>query len=75
MNRAYAYACFERANCTDIDILMRCANDCHFRSFFFFRAKKGQPHVTVAWYFRPEQTIHPAVRQFWEGEVFKTSRF
>ncbi|KAI0063253.1 hypothetical protein BV25DRAFT_1802548 [Artomyces pyxidatus] len=38
-------------------------------------AKKGQPGVTVCWYYRPEQTIHPAQRQFWEGEVFKTSHF
>ncbi|KAI0044882.1 hypothetical protein FA95DRAFT_1608164 [Auriscalpium vulgare] len=38
-------------------------------------AKKGQPGVTVCWYHRPEQTFHPAHRQFWEGEVFKTSHF
>ncbi|PPQ69200.1 hypothetical protein CVT26_003640 [Gymnopilus dilepis] len=37
--------------------------------------KKGQPGITVAWYYRPEQTFHPANRQFWEGEVFKTSHF
>ncbi|KZT64027.1 hypothetical protein DAEQUDRAFT_733167 [Daedalea quercina L-15889] len=37
--------------------------------------KKGQPGVTVAWYYRPEQTFHPAHRQFWENEVFKTSHF
>lgn len=40
-----------------------------------FREKKGQPGLTVCWYNRPEQTIHPAHRQFWEGEVFKTSHF
>ncbi|KAI0697178.1 hypothetical protein BC835DRAFT_1270780 [Cytidiella melzeri] len=34
--------------------------------------RKGRPGVTVAWYFRPEQTFHPAQRQFWENEVFKT---
>ncbi|KAH9947379.1 hypothetical protein B0H21DRAFT_739315 [Amylocystis lapponica] len=38
-------------------------------------AKKGQPGVTVCWYYRPEQTFHPAHRQFWENEVFKTSHF
>ncbi|TFK47979.1 hypothetical protein OE88DRAFT_1635762 [Heliocybe sulcata] len=39
------------------------------------REKKGQPGLTVCWYNRPEQTIHPGHRQFWEGEVFKTSHF
>ncbi|KAJ2912411.1 hypothetical protein MD484_g8004, partial [Candolleomyces efflorescens] len=38
-------------------------------------AKKGQQGVTVSWYYRPEQTYHPANRSFWEGEVFKTSHF
>ncbi|KAI0932780.1 hypothetical protein AcV5_004095 [Taiwanofungus camphoratus] len=38
-------------------------------------ARKGQPGVTVCWYYRPEQTFHPAHRQFWEKEVFKTSHF
>ncbi|KIM81769.1 hypothetical protein PILCRDRAFT_821115 [Piloderma croceum F 1598] len=38
-------------------------------------AKKGQPGLTMCWYYRPEQTFHPAQRQFWEGEVFKTSHF
>ncbi|KAI0085714.1 hypothetical protein BDY19DRAFT_896215 [Irpex rosettiformis] len=38
-------------------------------------SKKGQAGVTVAWYYRPEQTWHPAQRQFWESEVFKTSHF
>ncbi|KAI0344044.1 hypothetical protein BDW22DRAFT_1412656 [Trametopsis cervina] len=37
--------------------------------------KRSRPGVTVAWYFRPEQTFHPAHRQFWENEVFKTSHF
>ncbi|OBZ78727.1 Chromatin structure-remodeling complex subunit rsc1 [Grifola frondosa] len=38
-------------------------------------SKKGQPGVTACWYYRPEQTFHPAQRQFWEKEVFKTSHF
>ncbi|KAF9042166.1 hypothetical protein BJ165DRAFT_1415950 [Panaeolus papilionaceus] len=37
--------------------------------------RKGQKGITVSWYYRPEQTFHPATRQFWEGEVFKTSHF
>ncbi|KAH9850627.1 hypothetical protein C2E23DRAFT_904961 [Lenzites betulinus] len=37
--------------------------------------KKGQLGVSVSWYYRPEQTFHPASRQFWEKEVFKTSHF
>ncbi|OCH94163.1 hypothetical protein OBBRIDRAFT_748123 [Obba rivulosa] len=37
--------------------------------------KKGLPGVTVCWYYRPEQTFHPANRSFWEREVFKTSHF
>lgn len=32
-------------------------------------------HVTVCWYYRPEQTIHTADRAFYEHEVFKTSHF
>lgn len=36
-------------------------------------SRKGQAGVTVSWYYRPEQTYHPANRAFWEGEVFKTS--
>ncbi|KAL7420864.1 hypothetical protein Q5752_004818 [Cryptotrichosporon argae] len=32
-------------------------------------------HVTVCWYFRPEQTIHPAEQRFFEREVFKSTRF
>ncbi|KAL4064792.1 hypothetical protein V8B97DRAFT_1987062 [Scleroderma yunnanense] len=38
-------------------------------------AKKGQPGVTVCWYYRPEQTFHPAHTLFMEKEVFKTSHF
>ncbi|PPQ87841.1 hypothetical protein CVT25_009493 [Psilocybe cyanescens] len=37
--------------------------------------KSGRPGITVSWYYRPEQTFHPSNRQFWEGEVFKTSHF
>lgn len=36
-------------------------------------ATKGKPGLTVCWYYRPEQTVHPAHRLFWENEVFKTS--
>lgn len=38
------------------------------------RSKKGRPGLTVCWYFRPEQTFHPEMRQFWENEIFKTSK-
>lgn len=38
-------------------------------------ATKGRPYLTVAWYYRPEQTFHPAHRLFWDHEVFKTSHF
>lgn len=31
--------------------------------------------ISVCWYFRPEQTIHPADRTFYESEVFKTAQF
>ncbi|KAF9527101.1 hypothetical protein CPB83DRAFT_856749 [Crepidotus variabilis] len=37
--------------------------------------EKGHPHITVAWYYRPEQTFHVSNRVFWENEVFKTSHF
>ncbi|EJF58495.1 hypothetical protein DICSQDRAFT_90751 [Dichomitus squalens LYAD-421 SS1] len=37
--------------------------------------RKGQPGVSVCWYYRPEQTWHPTDRQFWENEVFKTGHF
>ncbi|EIN13357.1 hypothetical protein PUNSTDRAFT_78873 [Punctularia strigosozonata HHB-11173 SS5] len=36
---------------------------------------KGQPGISVCWYYRPEQTWHPAHRQFWQNEVFKTGHF
>lgn len=29
-------------------------------------------HVTVCWYYRPEQTVHPSNKLFYETEVFKT---
>lgn len=32
-------------------------------------------HVTVCWYFRPEQTVHPADKMFVDNEVFKTGYF
>ncbi|KAF4584606.1 hypothetical protein EYR38_001835 [Pleurotus pulmonarius] len=38
-------------------------------------ARLGDPGITVAWYFRPEQTFHPATRTFFENEVFKSSHF
>ncbi|KAF8628527.1 hypothetical protein AX15_003840 [Amanita polypyramis BW_CC] len=38
-------------------------------------SKRGQRGLTVSWYYRPEQTFHSADRNFWEGEVFKTSHF
>ncbi|KDQ17463.1 hypothetical protein BOTBODRAFT_29646 [Botryobasidium botryosum FD-172 SS1] len=38
-------------------------------------APLGQVSLTACWYFRPEQTVHPANRQFWENEVFKTGHF
>ncbi|KAF9235837.1 hypothetical protein BU15DRAFT_77561 [Melanogaster broomeanus] len=38
-------------------------------------AKKGQPGLSVCWYYRPEQTFHPAHAQFMDKEVFKTSLF
>ncbi|KAF8525251.1 hypothetical protein BU17DRAFT_42281 [Hysterangium stoloniferum] len=37
--------------------------------------RKTQQGLTVCWYFRPEQTIHPRHRQFWENEIFKTGHF
>ncbi|KAF8588485.1 hypothetical protein K439DRAFT_1384573 [Ramaria rubella] len=37
--------------------------------------RKTQQGLTACWYFRPEQTVHPAHRQFWEGEIFKTGHF
>ncbi|OJA10610.1 hypothetical protein AZE42_09931 [Rhizopogon vesiculosus] len=38
-------------------------------------AKKGQPGLSVCWYYRPEQTFHPAHTQFMDKEVFKTGLF
>ncbi|KAH7925669.1 hypothetical protein BV22DRAFT_416009 [Leucogyrophana mollusca] len=38
-------------------------------------AKKGQHGLTICWYYRPEQTFHPAHQRFMEGEVFKTGHF
>ncbi|KAG8220643.1 hypothetical protein J3R82DRAFT_2911 [Butyriboletus roseoflavus] len=38
-------------------------------------AKKGQPGISICWYYRPEQTFHPAHAQFMDKEVFKTSLF
>lgn len=32
-------------------------------------------HVTVCWYYRPEETVHTRDRMFYEGEVFKTGHF
>ncbi|KAK6906505.1 hypothetical protein I203_100490 [Kwoniella mangroviensis CBS 8507] len=32
-------------------------------------------HVTVCWYFRPEQTVHTPDKMFFEREVFKTGHF
>jgi chromatin structure-remodeling complex subunit RSC1/2 len=35
----------------------------------------GQTSVSVCWYFRPEGTIHPASRLFWDHEILKTGYF
>ncbi|EIW70202.1 hypothetical protein TREMEDRAFT_68547 [Tremella mesenterica DSM 1558] len=32
-------------------------------------------HITICWYFRPEQTVHTADRTFHENEIFKTGHF
>ncbi|KAL8276216.1 hypothetical protein RQP46_011377 [Phenoliferia psychrophenolica] len=39
--------------------------------------KDGSPqrYFNVCWYFRPEETVHPASRTFYENEVFKTGQF
>lgn len=34
-----------------------------------------QHYITACWYFRPEQTVHTADRQFMEREVLKTGHF
>lgn len=39
------------------------------------KADSPQRYVTVCWYYRPEETIHQADRQFYESEVFKTNIF
>ncbi|GAA5854738.1 hypothetical protein JCM8547_004051 [Rhodosporidiobolus lusitaniae] len=39
------------------------------------RSDSPQRGLTVCWYFRPEETVHPASRQFYENEVFKTGVF
>ncbi|KAI0761651.1 hypothetical protein BD413DRAFT_588501 [Trametes elegans] len=47
-----------------------------FKCFEYTDAqKKGRLGVSVSWYYRPEQTFHPASRQFWEKEVLKSSHF
>ncbi|KAF8548751.1 hypothetical protein OG21DRAFT_1422510 [Imleria badia] len=38
-------------------------------------ARKGQPGLSICWYYRPEQTFHPAHTQFMDKEVCKTSLF
>nr|XP_031862624.1 uncharacterized protein CI109_002122 [Kwoniella shandongensis]KAA5529696.1 hypothetical protein CI109_002122 [Kwoniella shandongensis] len=45
-----------------------------FKTFVPTRGFKTH-HVTVCWYYRPEQTVHPADRMFYEREVFKTGHF
>ncbi|KAG5461413.1 MAG: hypothetical protein BJ554DRAFT_6403 [Olpidium bornovanus] len=37
-------------------------------------AIKLEPRIRVCWYYRPDQTVHQATRQFWENEVFKTMK-
>ncbi|GAA6003570.1 hypothetical protein JCM10207_000393 [Rhodosporidiobolus poonsookiae] len=39
------------------------------------RADSPQRCLSVCWYFRPEETVHPASRMFFENEVFKTGVF
>lgn len=34
----------------------------------------GQVWLSVCWYFRPEQTIHPSSTTFFKDEIFKTNR-
>lgn len=45
--------------------------------FKTFIPTQGYPthHVTVCWFFRPEQTVHMAEQSFFENEVFKTVYF
>lgn len=41
----------------------------------FDSCRSDKVGLSVCWYFRPEQTIHPADRTFYEHEVFKTGEF
>lgn len=45
-----------------------------FKTFVPTRGVRSH-HVTVCWYFRPEETVHPAEKQFFENEIFKTGHF
>lgn len=42
-----------------------------FRTFVPTKGSTSH-HVTVCWYFRPEQTVHTADRQFMDRELLKT---
>ncbi|GAA5993188.1 hypothetical protein JCM10908_001332 [Rhodotorula pacifica] len=39
------------------------------------RPDSPQRCVSVCWYYRPEETVHPVSRTFYENEVFKTGVF
>ncbi|GAA5953767.1 hypothetical protein JCM21900_006450 [Sporobolomyces salmonicolor] len=39
------------------------------------RPDSPQRCLSVCWYYRPEETVHPASRTFYENEVFKTGIF
>ncbi|GAA5908307.1 hypothetical protein JCM8208_000372 [Rhodotorula glutinis] len=39
------------------------------------RPESAQRCLSVCWYYRPEETVHPASRTFYENEVFKTGVF
>ncbi|BGP29735.1 hypothetical protein JCM10296v2_001480 [Rhodotorula toruloides] len=39
------------------------------------RQDSPQRCLSVCWYYRPEETVHPASRTFYENEVFKTGVF
>ncbi|GAA5949966.1 hypothetical protein JCM10213_004270 [Rhodosporidiobolus nylandii] len=39
------------------------------------RPDSPQRCLSVCWYYRPEETVHPASRMFYENEVFKTGVF
>ena len=45
-----------------------------FKTFYPTKGHKTH-HITVCWYYRPEQTVHTQDRMFYEGEVFKTGHF